>query len=130
MTVQLLRIDALPAADAAQLQLQREGLAMPPPLAPRMSFEGYTLVRELHVSSRSHVHLAVDDATGAAGGAEAPSVDLRDDPDYLDRFLLEEWVARRIDSPHVLKPPADATGRARTCMSRWNSSTARRWRNG
>jgi serine/threonine protein kinase len=32
-----------------------------------------------------------------------PSVDLRDDRDYLDRFVLEEWVARRIDSPHVLK---------------------------
>jgi len=32
-----------------------------------------------------------------------PSIDLREDPDYLDRFVLEEWVARRIDSVHVLK---------------------------
>jgi serine/threonine protein kinase len=29
---------------------------------------------------------------------------LRDDPAYLKRFMMEEWVARRIDSPHVLKP--------------------------
>jgi len=29
---------------------------------------------------------------------------LRDDPEYLKRFMMEEWVARRIDSPHVLKP--------------------------
>jgi serine/threonine protein kinase len=33
-----------------------------------------------------------------------PSIDLRDDPEYLKRFLMEEWVARRINSAHVLKP--------------------------
>lgn len=105
-TVQLLRIEELPLADAAQLQWQREGLAIPPPLAPRASFEGFTLVRELHLSSRSHVHLAVDEATGRQVVLKLPSVDLRDNPDYLDRFVLEEWVARRIDSPHVLKASA------------------------
>ena len=32
------------------------------------------------------------------------SIDLRGDPAYLERFLMEEWIARRINSPHVLKP--------------------------
>jgi serine/threonine protein kinase len=36
---------------------------------------------------------------------------LRDNPDYLKRFLMEEWVARRIDSPHVLKPCTPARKR-------------------
>ncbi|MDP9900530.1 bifunctional protein-serine/threonine kinase/phosphatase [Variovorax ginsengisoli] len=103
ITVQLLRIDELPSADTARLPFQREGLAVPAPLAPRARFEGFTLVRELHVSSRSHVHLAVDDASGQQVVLKLPSIDLRDDPDYLDRFVLEEWVARRIDSVHVLK---------------------------
>jgi serine/threonine protein phosphatase PrpC len=102
-TVQLLRIDAVPEADAARLQLQREGLAIAPPLAQRARFEGFTLVRELHVSARSHVHLATDEATGQPVVLKLPSVDLREDPDYLDRFVLEEWVARRVDSIHVLK---------------------------
>ena len=53
-----------------------------------------------HVSSRSHVHLAVDDASGQQVVLKLPSVDLRDDPEYLDRFVLEEWVARRIDNVH------------------------------
>ncbi|MDB5828577.1 MAG: protein kinase [Variovorax sp.] len=105
-TVQLLRIDELPAADAAQLQLQRHALTISPPLAPRASFEGFTLVRELQVSSRSHVHLAVDNATGRQLVLKLPSVDMREDTDYLDRFVLEEWVARRVDSPHVLKASA------------------------
>ena len=111
-TVQLLRIDALPDADPRLLPLQREGLALPPSLSPRMSFEGYAIVRELHASSRSHVHLAVDVHTGQQLVLKTPSVDLRDDPEYLDRFLLEEWVARRVDSVHVLKAWAGDRPRA------------------
>jgi len=104
LTVQLLRIDALPEDRAlAHLPPQREGLSLPPPLAPRMGFEGYTIVRELHASSRSRVHLAVDDATGRQVVIKTPSVDLAAEKDYLDRFVLEEWVARRIHSPHVLR---------------------------
>jgi serine/threonine protein phosphatase PrpC len=104
LTVQLLRIDALPEPEAQHLPTQREGLAMPPALKPRMRFEGYTIVRELHASARSHVHLAVDEQRGEQVVLKTPSVDLRDQPAYLDRFLLEEWVARRLDSAHVLKP--------------------------
>ncbi|MDO9437258.1 bifunctional protein-serine/threonine kinase/phosphatase [Hydrogenophaga sp.] len=111
MTVQLLRIDSLPEADPLTLQLQREGLALPPPLTERMRFEGYTVVRELHASSRSHVHLAVDDQTGERVALKTPSVDLREDADYLDRFLLEEWVARRIHSPHVIRPASSQRSR-------------------
>lgn len=33
-----------------------------------------------------------------------PAVDMRGNPDYLARFLMEEWVARRITNAHVLKP--------------------------
>ena len=103
ITVQIVRIDALPHEQAAQHLAQREGLRLPPPLQARMRFEGYTIVRELHASSRSHVHLAVDDASGQQVVLKTPSVDLRHDPAYLDRFLLEEWIARRLDSAHVIK---------------------------
>ncbi len=102
-TLQLVRIDTLPSPEAQQVAMQRESLQMPPTLQPRAVFEGYTVVRELHASSRSHVHLAVDEATGRDVVIKTPSVDLRENPAYLDRFLLEEWVARRIDSPHVLR---------------------------
>ncbi len=103
LTVQLVRVDALPAPEATELPLQRQGLRLAPPLKPRQVFEGYTIVRELQVSARSHVHLAVDNDSGATVALKTPSVDLREDADYLDRFVLEEWVARRVDSPHVIK---------------------------
>src|SRR5690606_3235767 len=34
---------------------------------------------------------------------KVPSIDQRQDSQYLERLMLEEWVARRIDSPHVAK---------------------------
>ena len=108
MTVQLLRIDALPEPSALNLPVPRTGLLLPPPLLPGMAFDGYTIVREIHASSRSHVYLAVDDATGQQVALKMPSIDLAADADHLDRFVLEEWVARRIHSPHVLRPaPGD-----------------------
>jgi serine/threonine protein phosphatase PrpC len=128
-TVQLLRIDELPEPDAPHAQLQREGLAMPPQLAPRARFEGFTLVREIHMSARSHVYLATDDATGRPVVLKLPSVDLRDDADYLDRFVLEEWVARRIDSPHVLKaaPIERARGHLYVAMEYVEGHTLAQW---
>lgn len=69
-------------------------------------------MRELHVSARSHVHLAVDDATGDQVALKTPAVDRQTDADFLDRFLLDEWVARRIDSPHVVRAPALQRARA------------------
>lgn len=102
-TLQLLRIDALPASTTLHPQLCREGLSLPPILAPRMEFEGFTILREIQVSARSHLHLAVDKASGRQYVIKTPSVDLCQDADYLDRFVLEEWIARRVDSPHVIK---------------------------
>lgn len=110
-TVQLLRIDALPTHDALPWQAQRAQLRLPPPLAPRSVFEGFTLLRELYASARSQVFLARDAHTGQQLVIKVPATDLREDADALDRFLLEEWVARRVRSPHVLQ--AWASERAR-----------------
>jgi serine/threonine protein kinase len=61
-------------------------------------------VREVHGSNRSHVYLAVDEDTQHQVIIKVPSVDLRQDVNYLDRFLMEEWVARRVNNAHLLKP--------------------------
>lgn len=107
LTVQLLRVDALPRPQVGEMLQQLSELPFPPILEARMEFDGYRIVREVHGSSRSHVYLASDGETGELVVIKAPSIDLRDDPAYLERFLMEEWVARRINSAHVLKagPP-------------------------
>jgi serine/threonine protein kinase/serine/threonine protein phosphatase PrpC len=106
LTALVVRVDGLPGQDADALYRQLTELPFPPPLDARMVFDGYKIVREIHASSRSHVYLAVDGETGESVILKTPSIDLRGDPAYLERFLTEEWIARRIDSAYVLKPCA------------------------
>ncbi|HEX7882846.1 MAG TPA: protein kinase [Afipia sp.] len=104
LTVQIVRIDQLPQREANEVLGQTSELPLPPLLDARMVFDGYRIVREIHASSRSHIYLAVDTDTDELVSIKIPSIDLRGDPAYLKRFMMEEWIARRIDSPHVLKP--------------------------
>ncbi|WP_281649001.1 bifunctional protein-serine/threonine kinase/phosphatase [Parendozoicomonas sp. Alg238-R29] len=103
LTLQILRIDTLPEQKIEEVQQQVSSLALPPELAPRMKFDGYTLQRELYISSRSHVYLATDDTSQRQVVLKVPSTELRGNQNYLESMLLEEWIARRIDNPHVLK---------------------------
>ena len=104
LTVQIVRIDDLPDSESSELVKHALELPCPPLLEARMVLDGYQIVREVHGSSRSHIYLAVDSADGALVAIKTPSIDLRADPAYLQRFMMEEWVARRINSAHVLKP--------------------------
>ncbi|MEC4721327.1 bifunctional protein-serine/threonine kinase/phosphatase [Noviherbaspirillum sp. CPCC 100848] len=104
LTLQVVRIDALPSPEANEIYRRLSTLPFPPLPEARSMFDGYRIVREVHASSRSHVYLALDEETRTHVILKIPSIDLRDDPAYLERFLMEEWIARRINSAHVLKP--------------------------
>lgn len=104
LTIQIIRIDQLAAAANQDLLRQVEGLPLPPILEARMSFDGYRIVREISATPRSHVYLAIDEASNEQVVLKTPSIDRGNDTEYLERFMMEEWIARRINSPHVLKP--------------------------
>jgi serine/threonine protein phosphatase PrpC len=104
LTVQIVRIDQVPDSRADDVFGSVSELPLPSLLQARMPFDGYRIIRELHASSRSHIYLAADVETDELVALKIPSIDLRDDPAYLKRFMMEQWVARRIDSPNVLKP--------------------------
>ncbi len=103
LTMQIVRVDTLPEKNAEEIQLNLPQKQLPPILEARMEFDGYTIIRELSKSSRSHVYLARDNNTGQSVVIKIPSTEHKEDKSYLERFLLEEWIARRITSQHVLK---------------------------
>jgi serine/threonine protein kinase len=103
LTVQIVRVDTLPNKDVDEIHKQLTEKPFAPILDARMKFDGYTIVRELSASSRSHVYLAVDDETNTSVVLKTPSIDLQDDKAFLERFLMEEWIAIRINSAHVAK---------------------------
>ena len=104
LTVQVVRIDSLPEHQGTELHRQMANLPAPPILSPRDVVDGWRIMREIHGSPRSHIYLAVDTRTDQPAILKTPSIDKQDDPAYIERFLMEEWVARRVNSAHVLKP--------------------------
>lgn len=105
LTVQLLRVESLPARKLSEWQSHVESLKPAPPLKENMTLDGYTLIRALHLSSRSQVFLAVDEGADASSPVviKVPSMEMREHADHLNALLMEEWVARRLDNPHLIK---------------------------
>ncbi|MCK5924555.1 MAG: protein kinase, partial [Methylococcales bacterium] len=105
LTIQIICVDELPNKNIDDVRQQLTELPFPPILEARSTFDGYKIIRKIHSSHRSHVYLAVDLKTKAQVILKTPSVDCQQDTAYLERFLMEEWIARRINNnAHVLKP--------------------------
>jgi len=107
LTVQVVKIDALAKQSSSELYKELTDLPFPPVLEARKEFDGYKILRVLHSSSRSHVYLAeeINDQNNKQKVViKAPSIDLHSNTEHLERFLMEEWVAKRIKSDHVLNP--------------------------
>ena len=111
LTVQIVRVDELPEGEASEILGGASELPLPPLLEARMLFDGYKIVRQLHASSRSHIYLAVDLESDEVVVIKIPSIDLRGDAAYLKRFMMEEWIARRLNNAHVLKAGAPSRKR-------------------
>jgi len=103
LSIQIVRVEHLPDYQLAEVQQHISQLPLPPRLMPRMQFDGYEILREIYISSRSHVFLARDIESQKTLVIKTPSTELRDNTQYLESFMLEEWIAKRIDNPHVVK---------------------------
>lgn len=111
LTIQIVRIDELPELTHDEIYQQLTSLPFPPTLEARVKFDGYEIIRELYISSRSYVYLAKDTENQQQVVIKVPAMEHRDNVAYLERFFMEEWIARRINNAHVLK--ADLLSRKR-----------------
>lgn len=105
LTVQIVRIDSLPERHSNELYAALGALPQPPELRAGSEVDGYRIVRQLHASSRSHVYLAEELESGDKVALKTLSTELSQDPASIERFVREEWIARRINNEHVLKAP-------------------------
>ena len=105
ITCQIVRIDRLPKVNREEFYQKLSQLPFPPDLKAGQVMDGYAILRELNATSRSQVYLAEDTFDPGADKVviKTPSQNFNDDPSYIDLFLHEEWVARRLDSPHLIK---------------------------
>ena len=100
-TVQLVRIEALPPEGA---RIAPEAARLPVPPLPRAGevLDGFRILRPIAQGARSHVFLA-EGPDGARAALKIPAAETAADPAYLARFALEDWIARRVRSDHVVR---------------------------
>jgi len=102
LSVIVVDVQQLPNEDIDDYQDRLTKLPFPPAFAPGMKVDGYEIVRELFASSRSHMYLVKDLETGVMAAMKAPSANFEDDSSYIERFIREEWIGSRINSPYVV----------------------------
>lgn len=103
----LVHIDELAEADLNEVHRQLTQLPIPPVLAVGNSIDGYRVEEVLFTGTRSHLYLVRDEESDQLFALKAPSENFSSDPIYLDGFIKEEWVGRRISHPSLMKiyPP-------------------------
>lgn len=100
----VLRIDSLPDDDKDDVFRQLSALPFPPDLLPGQSIDGLMVERLISASPASQLYLVHDlNDSHRPLVLKTPSVSFQDDPAYIERFALEEWIGLRADSPHLVK---------------------------
>lgn len=103
LSCQILRVDDLPEASSKDMYDALSRLPFPPDLKIGTSLDGYQVEAVLHESSRSQLYLVRDTETGERMTMKTPSVNFSDDPAYIERFIMEEWIGRRISNTHIVQ---------------------------
>ncbi|HIA14297.1 MAG TPA: bifunctional protein-serine/threonine kinase/phosphatase [Nitrospirales bacterium] len=129
VTSLMARVEQLPAQDKHEFYHQLTVLPFPPPLVPGMSMDGYRIIREVHASKRSELFLAFDEETNTQVLLKVPSINYEDDPTYIDLFLHESWIGKRLDNPHVVKILDHARSKTflYTVLEHVEGQTLRQW---
>ncbi|MAB62056.1 MAG: serine/threonine protein kinase [Pseudoalteromonas sp.] len=99
----VVKINELPHQDESDFTEELTKLPFPPELNAGMKLDGYKIIEELFSSPRSQLYLVEDCETGERFAMKTPSANFEDDNHYIDRFIKEQWIGSRIDSPHVVK---------------------------
>jgi len=110
----LCQIASLPNESLDDYNSKLTRLPFPPPLDEGVKLDGYKVLKELFASSRSQLYLVEDTDTGEQMVMKTPSINFEEDTGYIDRFIQEEWIGKRIDSDYVVKIIKQQ--RPRTCL--------------
>lgn len=102
LTVMTARVDTLPDEVSFEAFDTNTKLPALKHQAVGAMVDDLQIVRSIHSNNRSHIYLA-HDPDGGRVALKVPATGTLCDPAYMRRFLMEEWIARRLNSPHVLK---------------------------
>lgn len=103
ITALVIDVESLPEETRNEAYIKLTELPFPPDMEPGNTIDGYKVLQILSESQRGQVYLAEDIENKIKVVLKTPSVNYEDDPYYLNGFMQEEWVGRRVNHPGVLQ---------------------------
>lgn len=107
LTCGLMRIKTLSQENMSEAMDRLQALKIPPVMESGNKIDGLEIISILHAGTRSHVYIARDAQTDTRYVLKAPSRNFEDDASYLEGFVREQWVGRRLSHPGLMRvfPP-------------------------
>lgn len=99
----VVEIEQLPKQSLNDYNTKLTRLPFPPELETGMRIDGFLIKNQIFASSRSQLYLVEDEETGETIVMKTPSINFENDTSYIDRFIQEEWIGKRVDSPYIVK---------------------------
>lgn len=112
LTCQLIRIDQLPALQEEEMLRVLQQRPFPPLLQRGITLDKLEVTSIIYESSRSQLYAVRDKETNQSMVMKTPSPNFQNDPDYIHRFINEEWIGKRVSHPgliEVLEPRTTPT---------------------
>ncbi len=112
ISCQCVQIQSIASANKKEFYEKLTQLPFPPDLQTGYILDEFKIIRELTATSRSQVYLAEDlhtqkkdksNSSATQVVIKTPSINFEDDPAYIELFMHEEWIAKRLNSPHLIK---------------------------
>ncbi|GGO87528.1 protein kinase [Marinobacterium nitratireducens] len=103
LTALLIEVDALPLETPDENYRRLTALPIPPVLEIGNRIDDYEVLEVIFSGTRSHMYRVKDLYGDRQYVLKAPSENFAEDSVYLDGFMREEWVGRRLDHPNVMK---------------------------
>ena len=107
----VVRVLDLPAETEADVRATLGDLPVGALPAEGDTLDDYRIEQRLHAGRMSSLFLARDAQTGAHVVLKFPNPQHAGDPAFVEFFLREEWLGRRLDSPYLVKTLAVRPGR-------------------
>ena len=124
----MVRIESLPSETLEEAHGRLTRRAIPPVLKEGNRLDGWRVSAVLHSSPRSHVYLVERADHEGAYVLKAPSANFAEDLRYLEGFVLEQWIGRRIQNPQIMHIlPAEDTRFLYLVAEHVEGRTLRHW---
>jgi len=103
VTCGIVRVESLPRENIEEAFARVQAQKIPPVMRPGNKIDGFEVISIIHSGTRSHIYKVQDLKSGQAYVLKAPSQNFANDPVYLDGFIREQWVGRRLNHPGLMR---------------------------